>query len=158
MIRWQGRLQGCHRPGTVNTADKVVRTFQKDPLQGILGRASCVFAFFLWDTTVNSLFCDQCSVLSKNYIWRNECQQMFCIPLQTVNWTTVPEVLPIISQGYFHVLFFFFSDWMSDWSVLRFRMNPINFLQAKTVYFSWIAATAVCESKNKQIKAKPLCN
>lgn len=98
MTRWRGRLQACHGPGTVNTVRRLVRTFQKDPQLGILGRASRMFAFFLWDSGgANSASCDHGSVPQKIYTESNEAWQMFSIPLQaelTEGPAAVPGAIP----------------------------------------------------------------
>ncbi|KAI9544745.1 hypothetical protein NQZ68_001623 [Dissostichus eleginoides] len=67
-----------------------------------LGRAPLVFAFFLWDSSANSVSCDHGPVPRENYM-RNRGEQMLNIPLHTVNCgqqsTMIITYLPFLSHS-----------------------------------------------------------
>lgn len=59
MTCWQRRLQGCHRPGTVNTAEGHSLGHSRKILNWEFLEEHCVFAFFLWDISANRLSSDR---------------------------------------------------------------------------------------------------
>lgn len=87
-IAWLPSAWNCkHSGGTL------VRTFQKNPQLGILGRPLRVCILPLGHQCEQALLW---SPHSKSYIRRNVGQQMLSIPLQTVNWKMVRRLLPPI--------------------------------------------------------------
>lgn len=107
MIRWQGQISGLplvwnckhSREGSLGHSRKVLNWEFLEELLVCLHSS-------LWGSSANSVCCDHCPVQSENYMRTNEGQQMLSIPLQTVNWTVVTQVQPVISLRPMFVLLF----------------------------------------------------